>query len=168
MPNNTKINLFLYETAVQTRNMEIRLFWQRSNYFLVLNTAIAIGFFAKERYAIVISLLGIAVSILWLGINFGSKFWAVRWEQRLRDLECEFAPHVELFSASDDRMREDVKKGLGFWGDPFWGSNLCRDLVLKKFSVSLIMTILSFLFLLFWIVLGLFALFGADAVSRNS
>lgn len=31
--------------ALDTRNFEISLYWQRSNYFLVLNTALAVGFF---------------------------------------------------------------------------------------------------------------------------
>ena len=35
----------LYKTLLDTRNLEISLFWQRSNYFLVLNTGIAFGFF---------------------------------------------------------------------------------------------------------------------------
>jgi hypothetical protein len=35
------IKLEAYRTALATRNLEINLFWQRSNYFLVLNTAIA-------------------------------------------------------------------------------------------------------------------------------
>src|SRR3972149_10785499 len=35
-----------YKFAYDTRNFEISLFWQRSNYFLVLNTAIALAFFS--------------------------------------------------------------------------------------------------------------------------
>jgi hypothetical protein len=34
-----------YKVLLDTRNLEINLFWQRSNYFLGLNTGIAIGFF---------------------------------------------------------------------------------------------------------------------------
>ncbi len=56
----------LYKIALETRNFEISLFWQRSNYFLVLNTAIAIEFFAKanETFQIFPSTLGITISIL--------------------------------------------------------------------------------------------------------
>ena len=35
----------LYRTLLDTRNLEINLFWQRCNYFLVLNTGVALGFF---------------------------------------------------------------------------------------------------------------------------
>ena len=37
--------LKIYEIAVETRKLEIDLFWKRSNYFLVLSTATAVGFF---------------------------------------------------------------------------------------------------------------------------
>ncbi|ENN6985946.1 hypothetical protein ACAB91_004506 [Vibrio parahaemolyticus] len=38
-------DLEAYKIALETRNMEIKLFWQRSNYFLALNAALALGFF---------------------------------------------------------------------------------------------------------------------------
>ena len=34
-----------FERATSERQFEIQMFWQRSNYFMVLNTAIAVGFF---------------------------------------------------------------------------------------------------------------------------
>ena len=79
----------LYKIALDTRNMEIGLFWQRSNYFLVLNTAVAVGFFLKatEKYQFLIGLFGFAVAILWLGVNLGSKFWQSRWEFGLKEAE---------------------------------------------------------------------------------
>ena len=39
----------LFKIALETRNFEILLYWQRSNYFLVLNTALAVGFFSVNR-----------------------------------------------------------------------------------------------------------------------
>lgn len=39
------IRMEAYRVAKETRSLEINLFWQRSNYFLVLSTAIAAGFF---------------------------------------------------------------------------------------------------------------------------
>jgi hypothetical protein len=79
------LKLELYRTAVQTRNMEIELFWKRSNYFLVLNTAIAVGFFAELEngyYAAVLAFLCAIVSGLWFLVNLGSKYWQSRWEHR--------------------------------------------------------------------------------------
>src|SRR4051812_19960176 len=77
-------DLEAFQTAYQTRNFEIGLFWQRSNYFLVLNTAIAAGFFVADRsFRPLLCVLGGVVSALWLAVNLGSKFWQERWEHRL-------------------------------------------------------------------------------------
>jgi lipoprotein signal peptidase len=59
----------LYKTLLDTRNLEINLFWQRSNYFLVLNTGIAFGFFnlTKPMYRIAFAIMGIIASFLWFG-----------------------------------------------------------------------------------------------------
>jgi len=40
------LDLEAHRVAKEARNLEITLFWQRSNYFLVLSTAIAAGFFS--------------------------------------------------------------------------------------------------------------------------
>jgi len=145
-------NFDLYKIALDTRNMEIGLFWQRSNYFLVLNTATAVGFFFKaaEKYQILIGIFGLVVAILWFGINLGSKFWQSRWEQRLKEAESELGRDVEYFSASWDTINSDVEKSLE-------GSNHSAlrkkidMLVLMKPSVSFIMTLLSMLFILLWV-----------------
>lgn len=100
----------LYKIALETRNFEISLFWQRSNYFLVLNTAIAIEFFAKanETFQIFPSTLGITISILWFFINQGSKFWQSRWETRLKKVENE----INFISANPEIIQKDVRRAL--------------------------------------------------------
>ena len=45
-----QINLEAYRVAKETRNLEINLFWQRSNYFLVLSGGIAAAFFSAKRF----------------------------------------------------------------------------------------------------------------------
>src|SRR3954451_9881664 len=77
-------DLEAFRAAYQTRNFEIGLFWQRSNYFLVLNTAVAAGFFVADRsFRPLLCGTGAVVSALWLAVNLGSKFWQERWERRL-------------------------------------------------------------------------------------
>jgi len=115
LPENG-LKLELYKMAAQTRNMEIALFWQRSNYFLVINTAIAAGFFTLEnqRSAILFSIMGIFVALLWVEVNLGSKFWQLRWERRLAMPEDDLGPGIDLFSASWETVREDVTYSFGF------------------------------------------------------
>src|SRR5258705_9819865 len=91
----------IYRIAYDTRNFEISLFWQRSNYFLVLNTAIAVGFFSANRdaYRLGLSIVGLVVALLWVRINLGSKYWQVRWEHRLEIVEKQLrGDFLEFFS----------------------------------------------------------------------
>jgi len=142
----------LYKIALDTRNMEIGLFWQRSNYFLVLNTAAAVGFFFKaaDKYQFVIGLFGLAVAVLWFGINLGSKFWQSRWEFRLKEAENNLGGNIEYFSASWETINSDVEKSLGLSEHSELRKKIDK-LVLMKPSVSFIMTLLSMLFILLWL-----------------
>ena len=73
-----KTNRELLDIALETRNFEISLFWQRSNYFLILNTAISTGAllkFSDQNYlSLILSVFGMLVSFLWIQVNLGSKF----------------------------------------------------------------------------------------------
>jgi hypothetical protein len=79
----------IYKNVLDTRNFEISFFWQRSNYFLVLNSALALGFFSLKMrsYEYGLAVFGLLVSLLWCGVNLGSKFWQSVWENRLSKIE---------------------------------------------------------------------------------
>lgn len=143
----------LYRIALDTRNFEITLFWQRSNYFLVLNTALAVGFLnARDaRYSLLLVALGIIVSLLWFGVGLGSKFWQSRWEHRLRLIEKRIAPNADLFAADWPVIYSDVRESLR--NSDHTGLRKLHDgLVLWKPSVSYMMSLLSVVFLMAWLV----------------
>jgi len=157
----------LYKTLLDTRNLEISLFWQRSNYFLVLNTGMAFGFFHLEqpRYTIVFAALGLFASLLWFRVCLGSKFWQARWEQRLLDFEKEHLPGIEFFAAGPERIKLDVEQGLAFHRVG-WTRRLVNTLVLRKPSVSYSMILLSVLFMIGWVTLLVTSIVhGADPLS---
>lgn len=134
--------------------MEIALFWQRSNYFLALNTAVAVGFFAEgvKDYQIYVGVFGLIVSFLWLRINNGSKYWQSRWEGRLKKAEENLNLNIEYFSASKETTDADVKESLDFSKH----GNIRKffdSFVLNKPSVSFTMMLLSILFMVLWGVL---------------
>src|SRR4051794_9535536 len=109
-------DLEAFQTAYRTRNFEIGLFWQRSNYFLVLNTAIAAGFFVADRsFRPLLCVLGAVVSGLWFAVNLGSKFWQERWEHRLAIAEMALfeGRGRQLFTATKDEVKKDVREALG-------------------------------------------------------
>jgi len=148
-----------HEIALATRNFEIKLFWQRSNYFLVLNTAVAVGFFsqtASSWRSLALCLLGAGIAALWIMINLGSKFWQSRWERRLELIESQLPPELRLFSAGWPTLRREVLSSLA---RPYRKRGRVKrrlariyvGAVLQKPSVSRVMTGLSVLFLVFWV-----------------
>jgi hypothetical protein len=148
------IDLEAFRVDKECPNLEIGLFWQRSNYFLVLSTAIAAGFFSLKEptYALPLSLFGFVVGVLWFAANLGSKFWQSRWEHRLRLAEEKLRPNLNLFSASWETVQDDVRRSFESRRRGVVHRGYTR-LVLLKPSVSLMMTILSVVFVAFWIVL---------------
>ncbi len=155
----------LYKTLLDTRNLEINLFWQRSNYFLVLNTGIAFGFFnSKEpRFAAIFATFGLLASLLWFFVCLGGKYWQARWEQRLLEFEREHLPDIAFFGATHERIQSDVEKGLSFHIDIGWLKRFIYNLALRGPSVSYSMIRLSILFIVGW--LAFLAVFFA--VGRN-
>jgi hypothetical protein len=159
------LKLEAYRTALQARNLEINLFWQRSNYFLILNTAIGTGFFAvrSDEFAYLLGGLGLVSAWLWLRVNLGSKFWQSRWEERLHRTEKELAPEgINLFGADWPTVMEDVRASLSdHFHEPGRVARAYERAVLGKPSVTRMMTYLSGAFLAFWVV-GLIGLFVRD------
>ena len=144
----------LYKIAVTTRQFEIQMLWQRSNYFMVLNTAVAIGFFSQKDapYAATLAFLGAAVCMAWCFINFGSKYWQSRWEEAASRLETQCAAEAKLFAATSEEVHGEVTRSLAK-AKPQRIPRKCLDRqILKKPSVSYHMTLLSFLFVLFWAI----------------
>ena len=152
------IDLESFRVAKEARNFEIGLFWQRSNYFLVLSTAIAAGFFSLRdaSYSLPLALFGLVVGVLWFMANLGSKFWQSRWEHRLRLTEEKLRPNLDLFSASWETVQDDARRGLAFRHRGPVHRAYAR-LVLLNPSVSLMMTALSAVFVVFWFVLFVLA-----------
>ncbi|WP_394170945.1 hypothetical protein [Saccharospirillum alexandrii] len=141
----------LYKIAIETRNLEIGMFWQRSNYFMALNTAIAIGFFTQKAgpYGIILAALGAVVSLLWFFVNLGGKYWQSRWERRASIYEQEVAPDANLFSASKGTIQQDVEESLNR-GEHKGFQKWLDKKILDKPSVSYQMMVLSFFFVCFW------------------
>jgi hypothetical protein len=87
------------ERAWVTRNFEIDKFWQRSQFFWLFNAAVFGAYgavkisFPPRIYETIpyielyLILLGIIVSVAWLLVIKGSKFWQENWEAHIDHLE---------------------------------------------------------------------------------
>ncbi|WP_192021238.1 hypothetical protein [Shewanella sp. WPAGA9] len=145
-----------YKIALQTRNFEISLFWQRSNYFLALNVALALGFFRliESPYSFALASLGGLVSFLWFQVNLGSKFWQSRWEERLKKQELKFTPNLHFFAASKETIESDVSDSLGgVFPATTWFKRWVNRQISKKPSVSDNMLKLSMVFMFGWVIM---------------
>jgi hypothetical protein len=142
----------LYRMAFDTRNLEITMFWQRCNYFLVLNSALALGFFNLKSswYAVLLAVVGFIAAVLWFAVSLGSKFWQDRWEYRLSEIEKRVAPNVEFFATDWATVKRDVEASLRS-SQHAWPQRCLDRLVLKKPSVSFVMMLLSLLFVAAWL-----------------
>ncbi len=153
----------IYNIALKTRNMEIDLFWRRSNYFLVLNTAVATAFISQKvseadgnintDLQLLFSIFGLLISILWFRVNLGGKYWQSRWEQRLHLAEEKLSPSIKLFSSDWKEINNDVEEQLGTTMEDCCLVQFLNKQILKKPSVSKAMITLSILFIFFWIYL---------------
>jgi len=153
----------LYRLLVETRNFEVNLFWQRCNYFLVLNTAIAVAYFGRggtdhaRLFRIGLAALGCAASLLWVAVSLGGKFWQARWEQQLLEFEREHMPDLDFFAASPDRVKVYAKRGLLDFHKLGRLHKCVYRYSLRKFSVSFSMILLAMLFTIVWVFFGFLA-----------
>ncbi|WP_454743985.1 RipA family octameric membrane protein [Cupriavidus necator] len=150
----------LYKTALNTRNFEINLFWQRCNYFLVLNSALAYAVISlkNDRYLLPVSILGTLVCLLWYRVALGSKYWQERWEFRLNQLETElkkkrhFPEEVTLFSGRWQDIQKEVEDSLSRSQHSFLERIIDRQ-ILSKPSVTQSMIYLVVIFFVSWLIL---------------
>lgn len=140
--------------ALDNRAFEIQLFWQRSNYFLVLMTALGIGTFSVKDpiFSPAIALFATACSFFWLRTNLGSKFWQESWEVEVTELSKEFG--VRSFEKSTSEVKEQVEKSLGH-GQAVEKRSLLRiwvdKLIARKYSVTYYMILLSMVSTFIWL-----------------
>lgn len=80
-----------YETAVETRKLEIELFWSRSLFFWGFIASAFIAYATLRHYSsdisVVVACFGFVCSVAWSLGNRGSKFWQESWETKVERIE---------------------------------------------------------------------------------
>jgi len=141
------------QIALDNRAFEIQLFWQRTNYFLVLITALGIGVFSisDNFFSLLIAILGVCSSFLWFRTNLGSKFWQESWEVEVEYLAEEHG--IRSFERSLEDIQRQVTKSLRDGPRNAKKSRYEKWLdgqTLKKYSVTRHMITLSLISSLLW------------------
>jgi hypothetical protein len=138
-----------FEKAWETRNFEIEMYWKRATYFWAFIASALVGYFAltnTDSYRKPDSLdhvevyfvvcVGLILATAWFLTNIGSKTWQRHWEV-----------HVDLLE------------------DPFTGPLYKTVHPLETFSVSKINEIVSFSFIVLWLLLGLKYFLDNDLIN---
>ena len=142
----------IFHIAKETRDLEIKMFWQRTNYFLLLNSAVGGAFLYfleqdDDKYMVILFCgIGIFVCWAWIKIGLGSKYWQAHWEQVLIELQEKTGLKEEMDIFSPKNTYKRVKKSLAM-NNRFYAS-----MVLQKPSVSGWMHGTAFFFLIVWVI----------------
>lgn len=139
--------------ALDNRAFEIQLFWQRSNYFLVLMTALGIGTFGVKDvwFSPLIAAFATAASFFWFRTNLGSKFWQESWEVEVTELSKEHG--VRSFERGMGDVIDQVSVSLGVGKSSDQRSRLRRWVdkqTVRKPSVTYNMILLSLISTMVW------------------
>ncbi|MFT7359321.1 hypothetical protein [Parasphingorhabdus sp.] len=144
------------DIALENRAFEIQLFWQRSNYFLVLITALGIGAIAVDNdlLALLITIFGTVTSFLWFRTNLGSRFWQESWEVEVNKLAGSL--RVTSFERPMSDIKEQVRLSLKGSKKQSLFRRWVDQQIVKKPSVSYHMIILSIVSTSIWLCAFLF------------
>ena len=126
------------EKAWEIRNFEIEMYWKRASYFWAFIASTFVGYFAlasSESYAeydryqhvevYFLICIGFVLSVAWLLTNVGSKQWQRNWES-----------HIDLLE------------------NAFTGPLYKTVSLTESYSVSKINEIVSVVFVIVWLLLG--------------
>lgn len=114
----SRINEEKLKIALSARDFEIRMFWQRCNYFLLLNSAVgaaAGAAIAAEKTGIILIILcavGAFVCLAWIKVGLGAKFWQTHWEGIVVDFQGALGLTADDDIFSTENMHNRVGKCL--------------------------------------------------------
>ncbi len=132
-----------YEFSLETRKLEINLFWQRSLFFWGFIAASFIAFASlinnSKTLSVIIACFGFICSMVWTLANRGSKRWQENWESKVISLEKSLK--IDLFSKEEPMQ---IKKPM--------------ILSAKKYSVSKLAIALSDFVVFMWFVLIIYSI----------
>lgn len=144
--------------ALDNRMFEIQMFWQRSNYFLVLITALGVGVFTikSDGMALLIAVFAVFSSYYWYKTNLGSKFWQESWEVEVISLAA--SEQIASFNRSSSDIVDQVKVSLQS-GWSIGGKNKIHRYIDRKIaekpSVSYYMIMLSLTSTVLWVIVSI-------------
>lgn len=153
--SNVDIKKEALKQALDIRKFEIELYWKRATYFWSLIAAAFAGYFAltnneDKLLPLLISCIGLVLSVGWFKVNRGSKYWQSNWERHVDCLENTIMG--PLYKTTINRNEYSIYK---FWeGYPYSVSRINQlislfvvliwcGLVVKSFPETIIPSYIS-------------------------
>lgn len=108
-----------YELALKQREFEISQFTNRNNFFMIFQGVLLAGIIQSQRDTpqsvnFAIYLAGMVISALQSGVASGAKYWQIRWESAVKELEIQLLEklrghnHVtQLFSVDAKHLNQN-------------------------------------------------------------
>jgi hypothetical protein len=144
------------DIALANRVFEIQSFWLRSNYFLVLLTALGAATLTSKDDALqlILSLLSALCALFWYRTNLGSKFWQESWEVEVNLLAEKIG--IESFKRPMAAVTEQVRASLDLHANgKGWFRRYIDRQTIGKPSVTQNMIALSMLVFIVWLLIFL-------------
>jgi hypothetical protein len=139
------------EKALDIRKFEIELYWKRATYFWLFIASVFTSYFLviinkkiemRNELALLLSGLGIFLSVCWFFVNKTSKYWQENWEK-----------HVDMLE--DYSMGPLYKTTLEY---PWKTGDFINPFRSYNYSVSKINQFLSFVIIFVWLFLFLLSI----------
>jgi hypothetical protein len=143
------------DIALANRVFEIQSFWQRSNYFLVLLTALGAATFTikDELLQLILSVLSALCALFWYRTNLGSKFWQESWEVEVNLLAEKIG--IESFKRPLKAVTEQVRASLNpDASGKGWFRRYIDTQIIGKPSVTQNMIALSLFVFVVWLLIS--------------
>lgn len=150
--NQFELDKLQLEKSLLLRNYEIDNFWKRGWFFGALLLAILTGYFGLKKdhpnYCIIISFLGILISLFQSLMNRGSKYWQERWEIKTKHQESVLGVDITKTKQFGQNERYYLDAGI-------LAKNENWFVVARRFSVSKLTFLVWDIITLFWAALWL-------------
>lgn len=168
--NDTEALFKVYGIALRLRDYEIDRLTNRNNFFMVFQGVIIAGILQSDGTLPVVSfmvcLVGLFISIIQLGVAAGAKFWQVRWEAAVANIEKQMYKVIDLNKKDMERTvfyplfsvrpNVDYDKFIEGVVQDFLDekrSYFTNLLIMKRFSVSRGPIYVGLFLVCFWLLL---------------
>lgn len=176
-----------YKIAIDARNLEINLFWQRSVFYWGFIGAALVAYSElidnHKTVSFAVALLGCFLSVSWSMLNRGSKWWQESWEATVAEIGQEIATKsgskIKLFQGGENPKDKTWLGAIRFSPSKvtigvsdvfclFWLGIIVKDFYLRFFGNTISVGIENLAYIILPIILlVILILLGIYGKGRN-